>query len=99
MQLPTVLMACISLATGLIGMVFLLFPARIRALEARLNEPWGDHELVSLRFGLHGEQLVEQAMNRPVVTRQIVWDDWLRRHPRPAGVVLCLLAAWLAWHL
>lgn len=95
MQIPAILMMCIALATGLVGIVFLFFPDRIKQLEERLNAPWGDRELASLRFGLRGEETVEQVMNRDVLAREITWDNWLRRHPRLVGIALCLLAIWL----
>lgn len=95
MQMPDILMLCITLVTGLVGIVFLFFPGRIKQLEAWLNEPWGDRELASLRIGVQGEEAIEQAMNRDVLSRQIVWDGWLQRNPRPVGVALCLLAVWL----
>ena len=99
MHIPTLMMWCITLLTGLLGMVFLVFPARIGQLEAWLNAPWGDRELASLRFGLRGEQGLEQVINRNVLTTQIVWDNWLRQRPRLVGVALCLLAVWLGWQL
>ena len=99
MQMPTILMLCITLATGLVGIAFLFFPDRIRRLEARLNAPWGDRELASLRIGMRGEQAVEQVMNSNVLATEIVWDGWLRRHPRLVGFALCMLAAWLGWQL
>ena len=99
MQMPTILMLCIALVTGLVGLVFLFFPDRIKQLEARLNAPWGDREVASLRIGVRGEEAIEQAMNRDVLSRQIVWDHWLQRNPRPFGVALCLLAVWLGLQL
>ena len=99
MQLPDILMLCITLVTGIVGLVFLFFPDRIRQLEARLNAPWGNREVASLRIGMRGEEAIEQAMNRDVLPRQIVWDGWLQRNPRPVGVALCLLAAWLGLQL
>lgn len=99
MQMPTMLMLSIALLAGLVGVAFLLFPDRIRQLEERLNKPWGDRELVSLRVGLRGEQAVEQAINRNVLATEIVWDGWLRRHPRLVGIALCLLAAWIGWQV
>jgi len=98
-QIPTVLLFCITLATGLVGIVFLCFPHRIRKLEAWLNVPWGGRELISFRIGLHGEQAFERIMNRSVPARQIVWDDWLLRYPRLFGSAFCLVAVWLGWHL
>jgi len=99
MQMPTILMLCIALVTGLVGLVFLIFPDRIRQLEERLNAPWGDREVASLRIGVRGEEAIEQAMNRDVLSRQIVWDGWLQRNPRLVGVALCLLAVWLGLQL
>jgi ABC-type phosphate transport system permease subunit len=99
MQMPTILMLSIALLTGLVGLAFLFFPNRIRQLEERLNTPWGDRELASLRIGIRGEQAVEQVMNRNVLATEIVWDGWLRRHPRLVGVALCLLAMWFGWQL
>ena len=99
MQLPTILMFSIALAIGLVGILFLFFPQRIRELEARLNARWGDREVATVRFGTEGEQVVEQVMNREVLSQQIVWDGWLQRYPRVVGAVLCLLAVWLAWQI
>ena len=99
MQMPAILMLCITLATGVVGIAFLFFPDRIKRLEARLNAPWGDRELASLRIGVRGEQAVEQVMNQNVLAKQIVWDGWLMRHPRLVGVALCLLALWFGWQL
>lgn len=99
MQMPTILMLCITLMTGLVGIAFLFFPHRIKQLEARLNAPWGSRELTSLRLGVRGEQAVEQVMNRDVLSRLIVWDGWLQRNPRLVGVALCLLAVWFGWQL
>ncbi len=99
MQMPTFLMVCLALITGLVGIAFLFFPDRIKQLEARLNAPWGDRELASLRLGVRGEQAVEQVINRNVLTTQFVWDGWLRQHPRLVGIALCLLAAWFGWQV
>jgi len=99
MQIPDILILCITLVTGIVGLVFLFFPDRIRQLEARLNAPWGDREVASLRIGVRGEEAIEQAMNRDVLSRQVVWDGWLQRNPRPVGVALCLLAVWLGMQL
>jgi len=99
MQLPTILMLCITIVTGLVGLVFLLFPERIIHLEDRLNAPWGDREVTALRLGLRGEQTVEQAINRNVLDKQLSWDGWARKHPRSVGIALCLAAALLWWQL
>ena len=99
MQLPTVLMLSIAIATGLVGILFLFFPGRIRQLEARLNAPWGDREIASLRLGLRGEEGVEQVMNRDIRGAQLVWDGWLHRRPRLVGAGLGLLAVWLGSQL
>jgi len=99
MQLPAILMFSIAIAIGLVGILFLFFPDRIRQLEARLNTPWGDREVATVRFGTQGEQAVEQVINREVLSEQIVWDAWLQRHPRLVGVALCLLAVWLGWQV
>ena len=96
MQLPSILMFGIALAIGLVGILFLFFPERIRRLEAMLNARWGDREVATVRFGTGVEQAVEQFMNRDVLPQQIVWDSWLQKHPRIVGAVLCLLAVWLA---
>lgn len=99
MQMPDILLLIITLVTALVGVVFLFFPDRIRQLEERLNTPWGDRELASLRIGVRGEETIEQVMNRDVLPRQIVWDGWLRQNPRLVGFALCLLAAWLGLQL
>jgi hypothetical protein len=87
----------IAAATGLVGLIFLLFPQRIGPLEDILNAHWGNRELTALRLGLRGEQALERVLNRPVLDRNITWDGWARRHPRRVGAVLCLLAAGLCW--
>ena len=97
MQVPTILLFTIAITTGFVGILFLFFPERIRALEAWLNARWGDHEVATVRIGTDAERAVEQVINRDVLSQQIVWDSWLLRYPRPVGVALCLLAAWLAW--
>lgn len=97
MQFPIILMLTIALAIGLVGILFLFFPQRIRALEARLNARWGDNEVATVRIGTTTEQAVEQVMNREVLSQQIVWDGWLMRYPRAVGAALCLLAMWLGW--
>ncbi len=99
MQLPTLLIWCITAVTGLVGVVFLLLPDRIRQLERRLNAPWGDRELLSLRLGLRREHAVEQIMNRNILDKEVIWDSWSRQHPRLVGAVLCVIAAWLGWQL
>ena len=97
MQLPAILILGIALAIGLVGVLFLLYPDRIRQLEAWLNARWGDREVATMRFGTEGEQAVEKVINREVLSQPIVWDSWLMRQPRLVGLVLCCLAAWLAW--
>lgn len=99
MQLPTILMLCITILTGLVGLVFLLFPERIACLEERLNAPWGDREVAALRLGLPAEQDIERVINRSVLDQQVTWDGWARRHPRLVGIALCLVAAVLWWQL
>jgi hypothetical protein len=95
--LSHLLLFLIAAATGFVGLIFLLMPQRIGALEEVLNAPWGGRELTALRLGLRGEQDLEQFLNRPVLTRMITWDAWARRHPRSVGAVLCLVAAGLCW--
>jgi len=97
MQFPAILLLSIALAIGLVGILFLFFPQRIRELEARLNARWGDHEVATVRIGTDAEHAVEQVMNREVLSQQIVWDSWLQRYPRAVGAALCVLAVWLAW--
>ena len=99
MHLPTVLMLCIIIATGLVGLVFLLFPGSIKRLEDRLNAPWGDQEIISLRLGLRSEQAIEQTINRNVLDQKISWDGWTKRYPRVVGAALCLVAALLYWQM
>jgi hypothetical protein len=99
MHLPPVLMLCITIATGLVGLIFLLFPDRIHRLEDKLNAPWGDREVISLRLGLSGEQDIEQTINRNVLEKQLTWDGWTKKHPRVVGAALCLVAAVLWWQL
>ena len=99
MHLPPVLMLCITIATGLVGLIFLLFPDRIHRLEDKLNAPWGDREVISLRLGLRGEQDIEQTINRNVLDKQLTWDVWAKQHPRVVGAALCLVAAVLWWQL
>ena len=95
MQLPGSLMLSIAISSGLVGLMFLYLPQRIRPLEAWLNTPCGNREMVALRVGFDSEQTVEKIMNRVVLSRQVVWDDWLIEHPRLSGLVLCALAMWL----
>jgi hypothetical protein len=99
MHLPPVLMLCITIATGLVGLIFLLFPDRILRLEDKLNAPWGDREVMSLRLGLRGEQAIEQTINRNVLDKQLTWDGWTKKHPRVVGAALCLVAAVMWWQL
>ena len=99
MQLPTIMIFGIAGLMGLIGLLFLFAPERIRQLEARLNARWGDREVATVRIGTDAEQAVEQVINREVLSQQIVWDGWLMRQPRIVGAVLCLLAVWLAWQV
>jgi hypothetical protein len=97
MQVPAILMFGIAIAIGLVGILFLFFPHRIRQLEAMLNARWGDREVATVRIGTEAEQAVEQVINREVLPQQIVWDSWLQRYPRLVGAVLCLLAVVVAW--
>jgi hypothetical protein len=99
MQINTVLMLCITFAIGLVGFIFLLFPDRIKYLEDKLNAPWGDREIMSLRLGLRGEQAIEQTINRNVLDKQLTWDGWTKQHPRVVGIALCMVAAVLWWQL
>jgi hypothetical protein len=99
MQLPAILIFSIATVIGLVGILFLFFPQRIRQLEAVMNARWGDHEVATVRIGTDAEQAVEQVMNREVLSQQIVWDGWLQRYPRAVGAVLCLLAVWLVWQV
>lgn len=99
MHIPTILMLCITTATGLVGILFLLFPNWISRLEEMLNAPWGDRELTALRIGLRGEQAAEQLINRPILDRKITWDGWAKQHPRLVGAVLCLVAALIWWQM
>ena len=99
MHIPTILMLCITIATGFVGLVFLLFPDRVHRLEARLNAPWGNREVTALRLGLRGEDTIEQTLNRNVLDKQITWDDWAKNHPRVVGVALCLVSVVLWWQL
>ena len=97
MHLPPVLMLLITIVTGLVGIMFLLFPDRISHLEDKLNAPWGDREIMSLRLGLRCEQAIEQTINRNVLDKQLTWDGWTKQHPRIVGMALCLVAALLYW--
>ena len=99
MHLPPVLILFITIVTGLVGLVFLLFPGRISHLEDKLNAPWGNREVMSLRLGLRGEQAIEQTINRNVLDKQLTWDGWTRRHPRVVGITLCLVSAFLYWQM
>ena len=99
MHVHAFLMFGIAVVTGLVGILFLFFPGRIRQLEARLNARWGDREVATVRIGIDAERAVEQVMNREVLSQQIVWDGWLLRRPRLVGVALCLLALWLGWQV
>ncbi len=99
MTLPTVLILVITIATGLLGILFLCFPAWISRLEDRLNAPWGEWEIAAVRLGLPAEQDVEQVINRDVLDQRITWDGWAKRHPRVIGVALCLVAVGLGWQM
>ena len=99
MHLPPVLMLTITLAIGLVGLLFLLFPGSVRRLEEMLNAPWGDREIMSLRLGLRSEQAIEQTINRNVLDQNISWDGWTKRYPRVVGAALCLFAVVLWWRL
>jgi hypothetical protein len=99
MHLTTTLIICISAATGVFGLLFLLFPNSIERLEMHLNAPWGDREVTALRLGLNAEQAIEQAINRNVLDKQLTWDGWAKRHPRLVGAALCLVAVVLWWQL
>lgn len=95
MQLPGEIILFISIANGLVGLMFLYMPDRVRPFEAWFNAPVGNREMAALRLGLQGERIAEQLMNRVVQSRQIIWDDWLLEHPRLFGMALCTLAIWL----
>ena len=99
MELPTVLMLSITIITALVGLVFLLFPDQINRLEDKINAPWGNREVTALRLGLRGEQVIEQTINRNVLDKQLSWDGWAKKHPRVAGIALCLVSAMLWWQL
>ena len=99
MHLPTVLMLSITIAIGLVGLIFLLIPDRIKHLEDKLNAPWGDQELTALRLGMQGERAIEQVINRNVLDQEITWDGWTKQHPRLVGIALCLVAALLWWQI
>jgi hypothetical protein len=99
MNLPDILLLCISIATGVAGVLFLLFPHAIERLEDRLNAPWGEREVTALRLGLNGEQAIEQAINRNVLDKEVTWDGWAKRHPRFVGSALCLVSLSLWWQL
>ena len=75
MQLPAILMFSIALAIGLVGILFLFFPDRIRTLEGRLNARWGDREVIPVRIGIDAERAIEQVYwNRRI---------WPARNARP----------------
>ena len=99
MHIPTVLMLSITIITGLVGLVFLLFPDQINRLEDKINAPWGNREVTALRLGLRGEQAIEQTINRNVLDKQLTWDGWAKKHPRVVGIALCLFSAMLWWQL
>ncbi len=80
------------------GAVLVLAPGALPRIEALLNRTWGGRTLFTVRLGLEGERSAEEILNRPVLTRAVYWDHWLRRHPRVIGAVLLGLAAALpAW--
>ena len=80
------------------GAVLLVAPGALPRIEAALNRTWGGRTLFTVRPGLQGERSAEEILNRPVLTRSVYWDHWLRRHPRVIGVLLLgLAAALLAW--
>ncbi|MBT8122840.1 MAG: hypothetical protein KJO10_09920 [Gammaproteobacteria bacterium] len=90
--MPNEFMLSIAIAAGLVGLLFLCLPDRIRSIETWLNTPCGNRELIGLRLGLRRERIVEHAMNRIITSRQIIWDDCLVAHPRLSGLVMCALA-------
>ncbi len=92
-------MLTITLATGFVGLLFLLFPGSVKRLEEMLNAPWGDREIMSLRLGLRSEQAIEQTINRNVLDQKISWDGWTKRYPRVVGIALCLVSIALWWQL
>ncbi len=99
MTLPTVLILGIAILTGLLGILFLCFPAWIGRLEEGLNAPWGGREIGAVRLGLSAEENVEQIINRDVLARRVTWDGWAKSHPRVIGVALCLVAVGLGWQM
>ena len=99
MHLPAILMLCITFAIGLVGLVFLLFPDQINRLEDKINAPWDNREVTALRLGLHGEQAIEQTINRNVLDKQLTWDGWAKKYPRFVGAAFCLLSVVLWWQL
>ena len=95
MQLPGEIILFIAIANGLVGLMFLYLPDYIRPFESWINSPVGNREMSALHLGQQGVRLVDQFMNRVVLSRQIIWDDWLVEHPRLFGMTLCALAIWL----
>ena len=74
------------------GIVFLFLPHMLPVVEQKLNTPWGEQEIVSIRLGSSSEKLAEKILNRPVLIHSIYWDGWSRKYPAATGLVLCAIA-------
>jgi hypothetical protein len=81
---------------GATGALMLLAPRSVERIEELLNRDWGHQRVFAIRAGLPGERRLEERLNSPVLTRSLVWDDALRRHPRATGAGLCCVALLLA---
>ena len=74
------------------GIVFLFLPHLLPVLEQKLNTPWGEQEIMSIRLGSSSEEFAEKVLNRPVLNHSIYWDGWASKYPRATGLVLWAIA-------
>ena len=88
MSLLVLLTMMVAIALLLVATVFLFMPQTIPALEEKLNAPWGDNEILSIRLGTSKENALETLLNKPVLNQSIYWDNWTKKHPRLTGIVL-----------
>ena len=89
------LFICICL--GAVGTLFIVSPKTVRWLEQKLNQNFGQSEVLAIRLGFSGEQRLEQTLNRNVLGARVTWDNWIHQHPRLIGLLLCAAAVLLWW--
>jgi hypothetical protein len=76
----------------LLGLLMVFFPNTLHRVELALNRPVGQRAVITLRAGIPAEKEIEEILNRPVLMRAVYWDQWIRRRPRVAGVLLLAAA-------